>query len=75
MALAVVIGLGASSPANAAINTAPVFHGVHLLIFSVMDDIDLMEGITAVDQEDGDITAKITHNIKSINLKFPESMT
>lgn len=71
LALAVVIGLGASSPANAAINTAPVFHGVQPLIFSVTDDIDLMKGITAVDQEDGDITAKITHNIASINLKVP----
>ena len=45
---------------NNADNTAPVISGVHDLSVQAGSEIDLLEGVTANDAEDGDLTAKIT---------------
>ncbi|MGL4373812.1 MAG: immunoglobulin-like domain-containing protein, partial [Turicibacter sp.] len=42
------------------VNTAPIFKGVHTKTLTVGDTFDILEGVTATDKEDGDLTASIT---------------
>ena len=54
-----VIGLAACGPKAPADETAPVINGVKDLTCTVNETVNLLSGVSAVDETDGDITEKI----------------
>lgn len=52
-------------------NAVPVFHGIAPLTFTVGDEIDLLTGVTATDEEDGDLTSTITHDGTNFDFTVP----
>jgi hypothetical protein len=64
LALALALSLaacgGESGGSSSGDNTAPVIEGAHDLTVEAGSSIDVLEGITANDAEDGDVTALIT---------------
>ena len=54
-----VIGLAACGPKVPADETAPVINGVKDLTCTVNETVNLLSGVTAVDETDGDINVTI----------------